>query len=160
MSRGPSVTMGLVRDFVGRRRLALAGASRSGKKFGSVLLRELKARGYDVVPVHPSAAELEGLPCARDLSALRGRVDGLVVVTPPSETTRLVAAAADAGIGAVWIQQGAESEDALAVARARGLAVVHGHCLLMYLPGVSGFHGFHRVLWRLLGKLPADPPPA
>ena len=35
----------LVRDFVALRRLALAGASRSGRKFGNVLLRELKVRG-------------------------------------------------------------------------------------------------------------------
>lgn len=154
MGRDPSVTSDLVERFVGLRRLALAGASRSGKKFGNVLLRELASRGYEVVPVHSGAAELEGLRCEARLSALRGRVDGLVVVTPPAEAARLVAEAADAGFGAVWLQQGAGSDEAVRIARERGVALVHGHCLLMYLEGASGIHRFHRGLWRLLGKLP------
>ncbi len=160
MSGDPSVTSGLVRDFVAQKRLALAGASRSGKKFGNVLLRELKARAYDVVPVHPNAAELEGLACSRSLSALAGRVDGLVVVTPPAQAARLVGEAAAAGIGRVWLQQGARSDEAVEVAREKGVSLVHGHCLLMFLPGVGGFHRFHRGLWKLLGKLPPDTPRA
>jgi predicted CoA-binding protein len=156
MSGDPSVTSDLVRDFVAQKRLALAGASRSGKRFGNVILRELKGRGYDVVPVHPEAAELEGLSCARSVAALAGRVDGLVVVTPPAEAVKLVGAAAEAGIPRVWLQQGAGSDEVVKVARDRGVSLVHGHCLLMFLPGVSGFHRFHRGLWSLLGRLPAE----
>ena len=156
MSQDPSVTSDLVRDFVAQRCLALVGASRSGKKFGNVILRELKGRGYDVVPVHPEAAELEGLACARSLAALEGRVDGLVVVTPPLEAVRLVGEAAAAGIRRVWLQQGAGSVEAVSVARERGVSLVHGHCLLMFLPGARGFHKLHRGLWSLLGKLPAE----
>jgi predicted CoA-binding protein len=160
MSGAPLVTSGLIREFVAQKRLALAGASRSGKKFGNVLLRELKGRGYDVVPVHPEAAELEGITCSRSLSALAGRVDGLVVVTPPAHAAKLVAEAAAAGIGRVWLQQGARSDEAVEVAREEGVTVVHGHCLLMFLPGIGGFHRFHRGLWRLLGKLPGEAPEA
>jgi len=155
MTAAPSVTSAEVSDFVGRRRLALAGASRSGKKFGNVLLRELKARGYEVVPVHPVAAELEGLACSRSLAQLATPVEGLVVVTPPAEAARLVAEAADAGIPRVWLQQGAGSEEAVRTARERGVSLVHGHCLLMFLSGAGGIHRLHRGLWRLLGKLPA-----
>ncbi len=151
----PVVSSELVQDFVSRRRLAIAGVSRSGRKFGNLLLRELKARGYEVVPVHPEAPDLQGLPCAKGLAELKGRVDGLVVVTPPSEAVKLVREAADAGIGRVWLQQGAESDEAVRIAAERGVALVRGHCLLMFLPQAGGIHGFHRLLWRLLGKLPA-----
>lgn len=147
----------VVRDFVAQKRLALAGASRSGKKFGNVLLRELKARGYEVVPVHGEASELEGLPCAPGLAAVAGRVDGLVVVTPPPAAARLVAEAAAAGIPRVWLQQGAGSAEARETARQAGIALVEGHCLLMFLPGANGIHRFHRALWKLLGKLPPEP---
>jgi hypothetical protein len=156
MSHDPSVTSDLVREFVAQKRVALAGASRSGKKFGNVILRELKGQGYDVIPVHPEAPEVEGLACARSLAALEGRVDGLVVVTPPIEAARLVGEAAAAGIRRVWLQQGAGSDEAARVARERDVSLVHGHCLLMFLPGVRGFHRFHRRLWSLLGKLPAE----
>lgn len=156
MSGKPVVSAELVRDFVSQRRLAIAGVSRSGRKFGNLLLRELKARGYEVVPVHPEARELQGLPCAKSLAELKDRVDGVVVVTPPSEAVKLVRDAADAGIGRVWLQQGAESEEAVRLAEERGVAAVRGHCLLMFLPQTGGIHGFHRLLWRLLGKLPAE----
>jgi len=152
----PVVSSELVQDFVSRRRLAIAGVSRSGRKFGNLLLRELKARDYEVVPVHPGASELQGLPCAKSLAELAGRVDGLVVVTPPSEAAKLVREAADAGLGRVWLQQGAESDEAVRIARERGVVLVSGQCLLMFLPGTGGIHGFHRLLWRFLGKLPAE----
>jgi predicted CoA-binding protein len=157
MTTHPPATADVVRDFVARKRLALAGASRSGKKFGNVLLRELKARGYEVVPVHPEAEEIEGLRCARDLASVAGRVDGLVVATPPPAAARLVAEAGAAGIRHAWLQQGAGSPEASEEARKAGVALVQGHCLLMFLPGTKGIHGFHRGLWRLLGKLPAEP---
>ena len=156
MSGEPVVSAELVRDFVSQRRLALAGVSRSGRKFGNLLLRELKARGYEVVPVHPEAADLQGLPCAKSLAELTGRVDGVVVVTSPSAAVKLVREAADAGIRRVWLQQGAESDEAVRVARDRGVVLVRGHCLLMFLPRAGGIHGFHRLLWRFLGKLPAE----
>lgn len=156
MSGDLSVTSGMIRQFVSQKRLALAGASRSGKKFGNVILRELKARGYDVVPVHPEAVELEGLSCEKGLAALEGRVDGLVVVTPPAEAARLVGEAAAAGIRSVWLQQGAGSEEAVRTARERGVTLVSGQCLLMFLSDVRGIHRFHRGLRRLLGRLPAE----
>ncbi|MCL4806439.1 MAG: CoA-binding protein [Thermoanaerobaculia bacterium] len=156
MSGAAAVTSDLVRDFVETRRLALAGASRSGKKFGNVILRELVARGYEVVPVHPEAPQLEGVRCARDLEAAAGRVDGLVVVTPPAQAVKLVGEAAAAGIRRVWLQQGAGSAEAVRIAGERGVSLVHGQCLLMFLPGIGGLHRFHRGLWRLLGRLPAE----
>ena len=109
-----------------------------------------------MVPVHPEAGELEGLRCEKSLAAVAGRVDGLVVVTAPAEAARLVGEAADAGIRAVWLQQGAGSEEASRIARERGVALVSGHCLLMFLDGTGGIHRFHRGLWRLLGKLPRE----
>jgi predicted CoA-binding protein len=35
-----------VDDFVAQRTLAVVGVSRSGKKFGNTIYRELKTRGY------------------------------------------------------------------------------------------------------------------
>lgn len=157
MAMHPSATADDVRAFVAQKRLALAGASRSGKKFGNAILRELVSHGYDVVPIHPEAAELEGLRCVRDLASVAGRPDGVVVVTHPGEAARLVAEAGAAGIRRVWLQQGAGSPEAAAAAREAGIALVQGHCLLMFLDDAKGIHRFHRGLWRLLGKLPAEP---
>ena len=143
-----------VDSFVALRRLALVGASRSGKKFGNTILRELSAKGYEVVPVHPHAATIDGCPCVPNLAALAPPVGGVVVVVPPAETVKVVEEARAAGISKVWIQQGAGSPEALRVCREHGIDVVNGECILMFAEPVHTIHAFHRFLWRVFGKLP------
>src|SRR5205809_4537098 len=43
----------IIDDFLAQRRIAVAGVSRNPHKFGNVLFRELKQRGYDVLPLNP-----------------------------------------------------------------------------------------------------------
>ena len=144
----------LVEDFVAQRRLAVVGASRSGKKFGNAVVRELTAKGYAVTPVHPTAETIDGLPCASSLLGLHDAVDGVVVVVPPAHAVDVVHEAADAGIRRVWLQQGAGSPEALALAAEKGLSAVDGECILMFAEPVTSFHRFHRWVWNLLGKAP------
>ena len=142
--------------FLAERTLALAGASRSGKKFGNTVLRELQVKGYEVIPVHPKAETIDGVPCVPSLAELPGPVGGLVLVVPPDQTERLVVEAVAAGIPRVWMQQGAESPEALRRCQDAGLETVAGECILMFAEPTGFFHRFHRGLWRLLGKLPSN----
>ncbi|MCG6963845.1 MAG: CoA-binding protein [Acidobacteria bacterium] len=142
--------------FLAQRTLALAGASRSGKKFGNTILRELRMKGYEVIPVHPEAEAVDGVPCVPSLARLPAKVGGLVLVVPPAQTERLVVQAVAAGIPRVWMQQGAESPEALRLCREAGLGAVAGECILMFAEPTGFFHRLHRGLWRLLGKLPAN----
>ncbi len=145
-----------VEAFLAERTLALAGASRSGKKFGNTVLRELRGKGYDVIPVHPEAEAIDGVPCAPSLAQLPRHVGGLVLVVPPAQAERLVVEAVAAGIPRVWMQQGAESPEAVRRCRDAGIDAVAGECILMFAEPTGFFHRLHRGLWRLLGKLPAD----
>lgn len=147
-------TRAAVDDFVAQKTLALAGASRGGKKFGNSVLKELRAKGYTVYPVHPEAKEIDGVPCVPSLAELPEPVGGIVLTVKPRETTKLVREAEAAGIPRVWMQQGAESEEAIAFCRDRGIDAVHGECILMYAGPVQGIHSFHRWLWKVFGKLP------
>ncbi|MBP6875727.1 MAG: CoA-binding protein [Candidatus Eisenbacteria bacterium] len=140
--------------FLSLKRLGLAGASRSGKKFGNAILKELHGRGYDIRPLHLEADELQGLRCYRTPADLPDDTEGLILVVPPAQTERLVRQAAERGIRNIWIQQGAESHDAIEFCRQNGMAEVHGECILMFAEPVAWFHRVHRGLWRWLGKLP------
>jgi uncharacterized protein len=142
-----------IQDFVGGRRIAVIGASRGGKKFGNIALKELQARGYEVYPVHPSAAEIDGRPCCPDLAGVKDRVDGVLVSVPPAQAVRVMEDAAASGLRRVWLQPGAESPAVLELGRALGLDVVSGKCILMYATPVRGFHNWHRGFVRLFGKL-------
>jgi len=142
--------------FLAERTLGLAGASRSGRKFGNTILRELCSKGYEVIPVHPEAEAVDGVPCVPSLARLPATVGGLVLVVPPAQTERLVVEAVAAGIPRVWMQQGAESPEALRLCRDAGLEAVAGECILMFAEPTGFFHRLHRGLWRLLGKLPSN----
>ena len=142
-----------IQDFVAGSRIAVVGASRDTRKFGNLASAELAARGYQVVLVHREAQEIAGVPCRPSLAAVRDEVDGVLVAVRPRETPAVLREAAEAGLGNVWLQQGAESPEALALARKLGLNLVAKRCVLMYAPPVKGIHGFHRGLVGFFGKL-------
>lgn len=143
-----------VDEFLAQKKLALVGASRTGRKFGNSALKELRAKGYDVVPVHPEAAAIDGVPCVASLAMLPPGVGGVVLSVPPARSEALVREAAAAGIKRVWLQQGAESPAAIAFCESAGISVVHGECILMFAEPAAWFHRLHRGIWRVLGKLP------
>jgi predicted CoA-binding protein len=143
-----------IEAFIAQPALALAGMSRSGKKFGNVACRELINQGYRVFPLHPSAEIIDGQRCYRSFSELPEHVDAVLVVVPPAQAVAVVRDALAAGVHHVWLQQGAESPQALQVCRDAGLEAVSGECVLMFAHP-AGIHKAHRWLWQLLGRIPA-----
>jgi uncharacterized protein len=144
-----------IQEVLAQRTLALVGVSRSGKKFGNAIYRELKAKGYKVFPVHPQAEGVEGDPCYPDLKSLPEKAGAVVICVPPIEAERVVQQAFEAGITRVWLQQGAESSATIRYCENHEMATVHGQCIMMFAEPVRSFHGFHRWIWRLIGKYPA-----
>jgi hypothetical protein len=142
-----------IQHFIDGKRIAVVGVSRSEKKFGNMAFAELAARGYQVFAVHPAAKEIAGAPCYPNLAALRGQVDGVLVIVAPQQAAQVLREAAAIGVKNVWLQQGAESPEALALARELGLELVANKCVLMYAPPVRSFHAWHRGFVWLTGKL-------
>jgi len=137
-------------DFVAQKTLAVVGVSRT-RGFGNTLLRHLRQRGYRVFPVNSQTDTVEGERCYRRLDELPEPVAGVVAVVPPAETKNVVADCARLGIKHLWMQQGAESDEAVAQCREKGIAAVPGQCLMMHT-GAGFPHSIHRWLWKMLGK--------
>jgi predicted CoA-binding protein len=138
--------------FIAQPALALVGASRQKHHFGNAALRTLREKGYRVYPIHRDAAQIDGVKCYGSLTALPERVGGVVIVVPPWESINVVRAAARAGITRVWLQQGAQSIEALNECDRLGIDVVAGECILMFA-NPTGIHKAHRVVARLLHKV-------
>ena len=144
-----------IEDFLAQKTLAIVGVSRGGRKFGNAILKDLTRLGYRLLPVHPEAAEVDGVRAFPSLSALPEAVGGVIVVVPPARAAEVVKDAAAHGIRRVWLQQGAESPEAIRFCEAQGMSVVHGQCVLMYpKPTTSWIHGAHRWVWELIGRAP------
>jgi uncharacterized protein len=154
MGRTQVTSRQLVSDFMAQKTLALVGLSRGGRKFGNVIFRELKAKGYTVFPVHPDAGAIEGERCWPDLGSLPQQVGGVVIVVPPAATEKVVEDVRRAGIARVWMQQGSESKKAISYCHENGIRVVQRECILMFAEPAAFIHKAHRWIWGILGKLP------
>ncbi|MEJ2190369.1 MAG: CoA-binding protein [Acidobacteriota bacterium] len=91
-------------EFLAHKTLAIAGVKRDGKGFGNSVLKDLTGKGYEVLPVHPNAEQVAGIPCSPSLAELPMQVGGVVLVVPPEQTEKLVRQAKEAGIQRVWMQ--------------------------------------------------------
>lgn len=133
-------SMTVVQDFLAQPKLAMVGVSRAADDFTRDVYRNLR-RDHDMVPVHPTVAEIEGDPVVRRVADLPTDVGGLLVMTGPRSTDAVVEAAIDVGIGRVWLFKGAGrgsvTDQAVAMCRAHGVDVVDGQCPMMFLEPLS-----------------------
>ena len=61
------VTLTKIKEFLEPKKMAFAGASRNPKKFGAIVFKELKDRGFELFPVHPEADLIHDVPCFRKI---------------------------------------------------------------------------------------------
>lgn len=148
-------TQALIQSFLDCRNLAVVGVSRSGKKFSNTIYRELKARKYRVFPVNAQAGQIDSDLCYSDLVSLPEVVERVVFVVPPRTVVSLLPQVVEKEIPMVWLQQGAESGEAIQFCQDHGIQVVSGECILMFLEPTAFYHRIHRGLRRLFGRLPS-----
>jgi len=124
----------LVQAFLGASEFAVVGASAHREKYGNKVLRCYMQHGLEVHPINPRADQIEGLACVGSLTDLARPAASVSIITPPPITLAVVEEAAAAGYQRLWMQPGAESQEAVDRAQALGLDVIHsGPCLLVVL---------------------------
>jgi len=150
-----------VNDFLAQKRVAVVGVSRdnSHHPVGNLIYRRLKKTGHDVFPVNPHMQAFEGDPCYPDLQSIPGGVDGVVIITRPQVTERIVHDCNEAGVRRVWMHQSigkstSVSPEAVEYCRQHGISVIAGACPMMYGDDVDFGHTCMRWMLRLAGRLP------
>ena len=123
-----------IQAFLASPPFAVVGASVDRSKYGNKVLRCYQQHGKEVYPINPRAAEVEGLRAYSSLGALPVQPRAISVITPPAITERVVREAATTGVKHIWMQPGAESDEAIRTAEALGMSVIaDGPCLLVVL---------------------------
>ncbi len=121
-----------INDFLSGQAFAVAGASQDRSKYGNKVLRALQQLKKNVVAIHPVATEVEGTQGYKTLEDVPHPIDRLSIVTPPVVTAKIVDQAIELGVHGIWMQPGAEHEEAIEKAKAAGILVIHGGpCLLV-----------------------------
>ena len=142
-----------INEFLDSQPVAMAGVSRNPKKFGYAAFKELKEKGMKIIPVNPKATEILGEKAYPDVKSLPAEVKGLIIMTKKDQTASIVREAREKGIKQIWIQQHADSKEAIAEFKDTDMKYITGECILMhYKP--HGIHKFHRAINRFFGRFP------
>ena len=143
-------SLAAAREFLKNRRIALVGISRNERDFSRAVFDELISRGYDVVPVNLAMVEVNGRNCFARLQDVKPPVQAALLMTPPSQTDRVVQDCIAAGVSKVWMHRGighgSATASALARCEASGLEAIHDLCPFMALPDIGLMHRLHREL--------------
>lgn len=141
-------------DFFEGEQIAIAGVSRSPKKFGHEVFKELKDKGYEVLPINPNADAIAGIKCYKNVESLPEQVDSMLIVTPKDQTNDLLREGIKKGIKNIWVQQMSNTEETLNIAEEYEKEIIYGKCIFMFAEPVKSIHKFHRNLVKLFGGLP------
>jgi len=111
------------------RTVATVGVSSSEDKPSYAIFSYLKAHGYNMIPVNPTAAMIQGGKSYPDLLAIPGKVDVVQVFRKSEDVPPIVEQAIQIGAKVVWMQEGVINEAAASRAQAAGLQVVMDRCM-------------------------------
>ncbi|MFG0254573.1 MAG: CoA-binding protein [Rhodopirellula sp. JB053] len=126
--------MNPIETFLSAKTYAVAGASARQHKYGNKVFRALIASGRETYPLNPVTEEIEGHRAYPTIADLPIVPEALSIITPPEVTRRVVNDAIAAGVRSIWMQPGAEDDQASEAARDAGLHVIDdGACVLVLL---------------------------
>jgi uncharacterized protein len=140
-------------EFLSYQPIALVGVSRNPKKFGYSAFKELKQKGMNIIPVNPEAIEIMGVKTYPNVTSLPSDVKAIIILTKKEKTASIVREAKEKGIKQIWIQQMADSKEALEELKETEINYITGECILMHYKPHS-VHKFHRAINRFFGKFP------
>jgi len=138
-----------VEEFLKEKSFAIVGVSRTGHKFGNSVVKELTPKGFQFFPIHHTAEEIQGVKCYPGFENLPEKVGGVIISVKPAETEKVVRLAVAAGIKKIWIQNGAESADAIKFCEENDVLLVQKKCVLMFAEPTAFFHKLHRWIWSI-----------
>ena len=94
--------------------IAVIGATDRPGKYGGIIYRDLKRKGFAVYAVNPYRDTVDGDPCWKSVKDLPVVPDIVDVVVPASRGLEVLDECEEAGALNIWVQPGAESRELLA----------------------------------------------
>jgi predicted CoA-binding protein len=129
-STEPEVAEMLEETMLEKKVWAVVGANRNPEKYGNMIYKKLKRKGYEVYAVNPGYETVEEDPCYPTLPALPVVPDVVNFVIPPARGMSVVEEAAKLGIKYLWLQPGTHNEELMARIEELGLEAVQA-CVLV-----------------------------
>jgi uncharacterized protein len=91
--------------------IAVIGATDHPSKYGGIIYRDMKRKGFPVFAVNPYRKTVDGDPCWATVKDLPETPTIAVFVVPARRGLKVLEECAEAGIRNIWIQPGAFSPE-------------------------------------------------
>jgi acyl-CoA synthetase (NDP forming) len=108
--------------------------------------------------VNPNAGEIAGRAAYKSVTEVRPVPERALILLPEDKTEQAVIDCADAGIEKVWLHRhvagGVSDTRAIFRAEERGIQLITGFCMFMFLPRTAFIHKLHGGVMRVVGAYP------
>ncbi|MDJ0923139.1 MAG: CoA-binding protein [Acidimicrobiia bacterium] len=111
--------------------VAIVGATDDPAKYGSVIYRDLKRKGFEVYAVNPNRDTVDGDPAYQSLEALPKKPTIVNIVVPPSVALQVLRKAGELGLWNVWVQPGAESPEVMTYLTEHDFNYLANSCIMV-----------------------------
>lgn len=117
------------------RTIAVYGMSKDAGKTAYWVADYLAGKGYDIIPVNPTAEAIQKRKSYPDLQAVPKRIDTVLVFRRSEDALdavrEAVARRRERGdVNVVWLQQGIRNEEARRLAEESGILFVQDRCMM------------------------------
>ncbi len=93
----------LAKEFLSLKNIAVAGVTRKPGSTANIIYKRLKETGHNVYPVNPNTNTFEGVKCYPAIKSVTENIDGVVIVTKPSVTEKIVKECVEKGVRRIWM---------------------------------------------------------
>ena len=119
-----------LRQIYSLKNIAVVGMSKNPEKAAHYVPKYLMEKGYNIIPVNPTASEILGKKCYPTLLDIPVKVDVVDVFRPSEQVQPVIDEAIQIKPKVVWLQEGIHNSQAENDARKTGIDVVFNRCML------------------------------
>ncbi|MFZ0656125.1 MAG: CoA-binding protein [Nitrososphaeraceae archaeon] len=120
-----------IRKMYNFKNIAVVGMSRDPVKAAHFVPKYMIERGYNIIPVNPSANEILGKRTYAKVSNIKSQVDMIDVFRPSEDVHSVVEdSVKKPGLKVIWLQEGIHNAEAEKMALDNKINVVFNRCIM------------------------------
>ncbi|MDW0174271.1 MAG: CoA-binding protein [Nitrososphaeraceae archaeon] len=120
-----------IRKMYNFKNIAVVGMSRDPVKAAHFVPKYMIERGYNIIPVNPSANEILGKRTYAKVSDIKSQVDMIDVFRPSEDVHSVVEdSVKKPGVKVIWLQEGIHNAEAEKMALDNKINVVFNRCIM------------------------------
>ena len=156
-------------QFLSQKNIAVVGVSETNESSpANAIFEKLTYAGYNVFPVNRKLDTFQGNHCYKGLGEIEEDVEGVMIVTSPQTTEKVVDECLSNGVKHIWMhnmlgtnvkfgknmaaKSTSVSDEAVEKARNQGVNVIPGSCPMQHVEPVDKWHSCIRWFTEKVGN--------